>query len=532
MKHWMHGLGLATALLCGQAAAQTLPDPDEEVREARPWNPDEEFVETSYEPISPASPAELLRADPAAQEHEPFAFEGELRQRAVRVDPQTVRRLLAGPTGGFAPGGLTVELFPGEPWPLEATRWQRTDERSFTASGFVSGWPHAQWSMASRGGLVLFNLRPGDGTIHSLRTGPDGSSYASQSRPGANGRCGNELGNPVGAVLNHNHAFGEGPPEPLAAVTTLQLMVCMTPSAVDELGGGLAARLAVELAVEEGNQIFANSNIDAEWFLEAVVQVPYSEDSASHSDHLSRLQNPGDGFMDEVHEYRGVVHADFVSLIVDDTDTSSTGQTWGLGYVQPPPPLPWGGPWNTVHFNAMVTNMTLPHELGHNMGIRHDLAASGITGITDDAYGWLFTGSTEGALRTVMGTGGATRIPYYSDPNVFYDGQPTGQASGVFTAGADAASAIRLFMGTHALLGTSTLPTDTLGAVVTFLAGPFQTGAFNLPFDKLMEGVLQTQPSGGSVVVSGGGITEEQPLLWFKRTILPGSQEPEPFTVK
>ncbi len=550
MKLWMQGIGLAAAWigpsLLGSAAALALQAPqtdaDEEVRVARPWNPEEEVVEASYVPLSLAAPGELIAGDgtsasaapgdAAAAEREPLAFDGELRQRAVRVDPATVRRLLAGPVGGFAPGALTVELFPGEPWPLEATRWKRTDERAFTASGFVAGWPHAQWSMASRGGLVLFNLRPGDGTVHSLRIGPDGNAYASQSRPLPGDRCGNELGNPLGAVLNHNHAFGEGPPEPLAAVTTLQLLVCLTPSATAQLGGGLAARLAVELAVEEGNQIFDNSNIDAEWLLEAVVQVQYSEGSGTHSTHLSRLQNPGDGFMDEIHEYRGVLHADFVSLIVNDIDVSGTTATLGLGYVQPTPPLPWSGPWNTVHFNAMVTNMTLPHELGHNMGIWHDIAASSGVGITEDAYGWLFTGDTEGNLRTVMGTGGATRIPHYSDPDVDYDGQPTGQASGLFTAGADAAGAIRAFLGTHALLGTSSLPTDTSGSVVTFLAGPFQTGAWNLPFDKLMEGVLQVQPSGGSVFVSGGGITQEQPLLWFKRTLLPGSQEPDPFVVK
>ena len=531
----MHGLGLGLAL-AGSTAAQVLPanpaDDESDTRTARPWNPGEEVVEATYEPISLTAPAELLRDDPAALEREPIAFDGELRQRAVRIDPLTVRRLLAGTTGGFAPGSLTVELFPGEVWPLEATRWKRTEERAFTASGFVSGWPHARWSMASRGGLILFNLRPGDGTTHSLRSGPDGSIYASQSRPLDGQRCGNELSTPQAPVLNPNHAHGEGEPQALGASTTLQLLVCMTRSAVSSLGGGLAARLSVELAVEEANDVFDNSNIDAEWLLEAAVQVDYDESSATHPTHLARLQNPGDGFMDEVHEYRGVVHADFVSLIVNDTDPTPTGSILGFGYIQPPPPLPWSGPWNTVHFNAMVTNLTLPHELGHNMGIQHDIANSGGVGITDDAYGWLFNGATQGALRTVMGTGGATRIPYYSDPAVFFDGAPTGQSSGLFTAGADAASAIRLFLGTHALLGTSTLPTDTTGTVVNFGAGPFQTGAFNLPFDKLMEGVLQVQPSGGSVFVSGGGITEEQPLLWFKRTIEPGSQEPDPFVVK
>lgn len=525
---------LAAVLCGGPAAALQEPAP-------RPFDPLEELGdEVRAEPLRSSDPRELLRADVLAAELPAPNYPGALRQRRVRVDADALEQLLASEDGGFPADALTVELFPGEAWPLTVERWTRTGERSFTASGSVSRRRIARWSMAVRGGVVRLNLRPGDGTVLSLLHDPQGNPLAVQTRPHPGGRCGNELIEPAAPHLNRSHGPPSGAEPPVLVPKmdiVLQLLVTATPDAIVQLGGGLAARTAVELAVEEANDVFDNSNVDAVWELEAVVQVDYDESGNSHGTHLDRLTDASDGFIDEVHEWRGATGADFVVLLVNDTDPTpapggGTNFVFGVAWVQPPPPSPWPGPFSTVDQAAMVGNLTLPHELGHNMGINHDLASNpSAPPINQDAYGWLYTGLTQGALRTVMGTGGATRIPFYSNPLVLFDGFPTGQASSIFSTGADAALAMNGNLFLYSQFGFTTIPLDLSESFCDFGAGPIQFGAFNTPFDLVMESVLQVQPAGGDVFVGGGGSTDETPLLWFERRIEPGGSSPQPFQI-
>ena len=84
--------------------------------------------------------------------------------------------------------------------------------------------------------------------------------------------------------------------------------------------------------------------------------------------------------------------------------------------------------------------MTFAHELGHNMGLRHDRYASGVPR-TGFRYGYVNQrafepGAPETARwRTIMAynsqcgrVGGfhCARLPYFSNPEVTYDGDPMG----------------------------------------------------------------------------------------------------------
>jgi hypothetical protein len=66
------------------------------------------------------------------------------------------------------------------------------------------------------------------------------------------------------------------------------------------------------------------------------------------------------------------------------------------------------------------------HELAHNMGSNHD-RANGSAALYPYSYGYW---ALDNSYRTVMAydcpNGGCSRVPYFSNPNVSYNGYPTG----------------------------------------------------------------------------------------------------------
>ena len=72
--------------------------------------------------------------------------------------------------------------------------------------------------------------------------------------------------------------------------------------------------------------------------------------------------------------------------------------------------------------------LTYAHELGHNLGCQHDRANAGSSGRFSYSYGYQ---NPEEIFRTVMAydcPGGCPRIDHFSNPDVTYDGYPTGIA--------------------------------------------------------------------------------------------------------
>jgi hypothetical protein len=80
-----------------------------------------------------------------------------------------------------------------------------------------------------------------------------------------------------------------------------------------------------------------------------------------------------------------------------------------------------------------VDNLTYPHELGHNQGAHHnpENAAPPSQTVFPYAFGHYVSGSAN-PFRTILSTTsnsiclGCPRIPYFSNPNVAFNAQPTG----------------------------------------------------------------------------------------------------------
>lgn len=186
----------------------------------------------------------------------------------------------------------------------------------------------------------------------------------------------------------------------------------------------------IQAAIDDANESYANSGIVQRMRLVHAAEVDYEETGDTVLDR-DRLRDPGDGFMDGVHALRDTYGADLVSLF------TASGDWCGYAYILDPvdPSFEDRG-FNVVKLSCAVGNHTFAHENGHNMGARHDRFVDDTDGSPYD-YNHGFV-NVDDAWRTVMAYNDAcedagtscTRLPYWSNPDLTYGGDPMGIADG------------------------------------------------------------------------------------------------------
>jgi hypothetical protein len=210
--------------------------------------------------------------------------------------------------------------------------------------------------------------------------------------------------------------------------TTIDVIIIYTNTAADDSSGDASMETEAVLAVELTNMAYENSGVLPRLRLRFVGETTYDEDG-SYSQHLDRLREDGDEYMDEIHDIRDEYGADLVGLFVADSDFC------GIAYLHD------GTPASEAFAFSVTTwwcagQLVLAHEMGHNQGCCHAPGDGGGCdggGLFSYSWGHRFTGETGNTWRTVMAYAPGTRIPHFSNPAVSYDNQPTGIAVG--TAG-------------------------------------------------------------------------------------------------
>lgn len=202
----------------------------------------------------------------------------------------------------------------------------------------------------------------------------------------------------------------------------LDQMVVYTPAARDAMGGDSAIRAEAALAVEVLNTACANSSMSTRARLVYCSLINYTEGVDQDTD-LTRLRDTNDGFMDGVHTTRDNVNADMVILY--------NNQGSGIGYCPGGAPTYTGSPFCTAAWWRAAATYTHAHENGHNLGAGHNVADGGACG-PSYGVGWRFTGNDSNGYCTVVAypTGFYTRVLHFSNPNISYQGTPTGIAIG------------------------------------------------------------------------------------------------------
>ena len=244
-------------------------------------------------------------------------------------------------------------------------------------------------------------------------------------------------------AINCGPVAKENPNDP----ATIDLLILYTPDveAFGNIQGGIT--LLIDNMVNNANIPFNNSQTNITLRRVRSERVDYTEPVPYNmSTTLNRLQNPGDGFMDEIHALRGApFNADLVQLITMENEANGIPAS-GISYTLNQETGRCDYAFSVVNVKVLDTSinnsyLTSVHEWGHNIGgLGH--AAQQTTGIAqglfDYSYGYRFQGSPLLGSRyyaTVMAypdgiyygdTNNATKIPYFSNPDVMYQLALTG----------------------------------------------------------------------------------------------------------
>jgi hypothetical protein len=184
----------------------------------------------------------------------------------------------------------------------------------------------------------------------------------------------------------------------------------------------------IQYLIDQANLAFQNSNIPTRFNLVFTQEVNYPDDSPGNLFEALDDLAENRGVFSDVELLRTLYGADQVTLLRQLVDEGC-----GLAYL-----LPEANPryaYAVVHdgrktngSGSYCSDLTLAHEIGHNLGCAHDRANASSPGRYYNSYGYQ---QPAGAFRTVMAyncTGGCPEIAYFSDPGIWFNGFLTGVA--------------------------------------------------------------------------------------------------------
>jgi hypothetical protein len=199
---------------------------------------------------------------------------------------------------------------------------------------------------------------------------------------------------------------------------------------------------ALQEQITQANDANMRSELPFRFHLVHAEQVNYTETTGNIDTDLDHLTN---GAINNVHTLRDMYSADLVTLVGSGYQnycgTANIMDNVGTGFASQA--------FSVIDVNtSRCDTLTLAHEMGHNMALRHDFAHNTDTNPSPFTYNYGYINTTAG-IRTVMAYdssacpgGQCAHIPHWSDPRNNYDSNVVG------TATADNARALNNTNGT------------------------------------------------------------------------------------
>ena len=394
--------------------------------------------------------ADLLRATPtksaSAAEAQPASREV-LRRRFVALDVASLQNLRADVEAG-RPQTIRIGFFDDAQLQLQVTHTERFGRSGTAYIGTVQGVAFSSAVIVEENGVVSGNINAGKLKYQIKYAGANGhivqqidaTAFPPDHPPPATTR--------EQAPLRALRASTKASPPPEAARAAvddgslIDVMVVYTPSARISEGGAEGMQSRVNLLVAETNNIYFNSRVTQRIRLVYAGEVNYVETNLTFD--RDRLQSANDGHMDEVHALRNLYGADLVSLWGNYPFAGGCGQSNimldELASFE-------NQAFTVVDRNCAANNFSFAHELGHNMGLVHDVFDGNVgTTVTPEGstiptpinYPHGYVDMTN-HFRSVMAISAqcdaqmpavsCPRIPYFSNPSLSFNGAPIGNSA-------------------------------------------------------------------------------------------------------
>ena len=169
--------------------------------------------------------------------------------------------------------------------------------------------------------------------------------------------------------------------------------------------------------IAETNTAYADSNVNITLRLVGSQKFPYP-DTSNLSSALSTLRS-GTGNFAGVKALRDQKGADLVAFI----QRYVGGPYAGIGYLMSYNSTGFAGSAYSV--TVLPSTYTFAHELGHNMGLHHNIGSSGVFSYS---VGYRFPPG-DNTYRTIMSYSPGMRVGRFSNPDRNYSGHATGAAN-------------------------------------------------------------------------------------------------------
>ena len=302
--------------------------------------------------------------------------------------------------------------------------------------GSLQGEDLGTMTLVVNGKIVVGTVRTPD-AVYSIRTAGDGKYVIRQIDESSLPPLGEPIEVPSSSPGVRPKTDDDS--DPLDDGSVIDLMVMYTSLAKHREGGRAAIEALIDLFVVETNQAFGNSGIIHRLRMVLRDEVDYVEEGGDSITDLYKLQRDSDGYMDHVHELRDLYAVDLVHLVVG---RSTSGGRAFIAYDE------------SVAFGLTASyrkDLAFPHEIGHNMGLHHDRYEVGVPR-TGSNYGYVNQRMFEpnapesAQWRTIMGYPDqcldvldywCTWLPYFSNPEKIYKGDPMGVPADNPSTGAD-----------------------------------------------------------------------------------------------